>query len=67
MPDDNQEWISIKDLAELLDVPAARIYTALSALRRTTGVNTKSDPDDYRITLIDKSAIDAIKKFLRIK
>jgi sugar-specific transcriptional regulator TrmB len=66
MPED-KEWLSSKEVADLLNVPVTRIYNAVSALRRMNNIETMQDPDNYSITLIKATSLEAIKKFLRIK
>lgn len=61
-----KEWLTQKEIADMLGVDVRKLYPKVNALRRVGVIQTKPDPDDERAILVHASAIEAIKKALRL-
>ncbi|MBA3822796.1 MAG: hypothetical protein H0X24_02685 [Ktedonobacterales bacterium] len=64
MPD--KEWYTQKEIADMLGVDIKKVWPAVATLRRTGVIRTAEDPQDERVMLVHASAIDAIKRALRV-
>ena len=56
------EWLTQKEIAEMLDVPLSKLYPRVSALRKAGVIQTKADPDDDRLILIHRSGLEVIRR-----
>jgi DNA-binding MarR family transcriptional regulator len=56
------EWLTQKEIAEMLDVPISKLYPRVSALRKAGVIRTKPDSDDDRMILIHRSSLEIIRK-----
>lgn len=60
MADDR--WLTQKEIAEMLNVPLAKLYPRVSALRKAGVIKTRPDPDDDRLILVHSSGLDVIRR-----
>lgn len=60
MPDN--EWLTQKEISEILDVPLSKLYPRVAALRRAGVIETKSDMDDERLILISRKSLGVIAR-----
>lgn len=61
-----KEWLTIREIADLLGTNERKVLDAVRTLRRVGLVQTTPDPRDERFTLVHHSGLDAIKKALNI-
>ena len=57
-----ERWLTQKEIAELLNVPLAKLYPRVSALRKAGVIQTRQDPDDDRLILVHSSSLDIIRR-----
>jgi DNA-binding MarR family transcriptional regulator len=60
------EWLTIKEIAELIGTTERKVTDTVRTLRRLGLVQTTPDPRDERFTLVHNSGLDAIKRALNI-
>jgi DNA-binding MarR family transcriptional regulator len=56
------EWLTQKEIAEMLNVPLTKLYPRVSALRKAGVIKTRPDPDDDRQILVHSSSLDIIRR-----
>lgn len=61
-----KEWLTIEEVAEMLNTTPRKVTDAVRTLRRVGLVQTTPNPRDERFILIHHSGIEAIKKALNI-
>jgi DNA-binding MarR family transcriptional regulator len=61
-----KEWLTFKELADMLGTSERKISESVKTLRRVGLVETTPDPRDERYTLVKASGIPAIKKALNL-
>jgi hypothetical protein len=57
---EDKEWYSLKEIAQMLDIPLRRLYGKVSVLRTAGTLDWKEDPEDQRAILINKSSLGLI-------
>ena len=62
----SKEWLTQKEIADLLHVRVNKIYPRISALRKAGVIKTTSDPSDDRLILVHVGALNTIKRALGI-
>ncbi len=58
----DKNWYTQKEIAEMLNVPIAKLYPRVSALRKAGVIETRPDPDDDRLILISSDSLDVIRR-----
>jgi DNA-binding MarR family transcriptional regulator len=61
-----KEWLSQKEIAEMLGVNVRKLYPKVSILRHAGVIQTLPDPHDDRAILVHSSALDSLKRALRL-
>lgn len=61
-----KEWLTIEEIAEMLNTTPRKVSDAVRTLRRVGLVQTTPNPRDERFILIHHQGLDAIKKALNI-
>ena len=61
-----QEWLSLKDIADMLSADVRAVQAAVRTLRRAGVIRTTPNPKDERQILVHNSGLDAVKRSLLI-
>jgi DNA-binding MarR family transcriptional regulator len=61
-----KEWLTQREIAEMLGVELDKLYPRVNALKNAGVIKWKQNPDDQRSILIHVSSIEAIKKAMLI-
>ncbi|MGO8946496.1 MAG: winged helix-turn-helix transcriptional regulator [Ktedonobacterales bacterium] len=64
---ESKQWLTQKEIAELLHISVNKIYPRISALRKAGVIETTTDPRDDRLILVSVNSLDLIKKALGIE
>lgn len=59
---EDKNWYTQKEIAEMLNVPLAKLYPRVSALRKAGVIETRPDPNDDRLILISGKSLDVIRR-----
>jgi DNA-binding MarR family transcriptional regulator len=64
---ESKQWLTQREIADLLQVQVNKIYPRISALRKAGVIETKTDPRDDRLILVSANSLGMIKKALGIE
>ena len=61
-----KEWLTQKEIADMLGVALSKLYPRISGLRRAGVIETKNDPADDRVVLINVKSLDVIRRAMGV-
>lgn len=59
-----QEWLTMKDIADMLGTDVRAVQAAVRTLRRAGVIRTTPNPKDERQVLVHNSGLEAVKRAL---
>jgi DNA-binding MarR family transcriptional regulator len=61
-----KEWLTQKEIAEMLGIETKKLYPTVATLRRTGQIQTMPAPGDERVLLVHNSALPVIRRALNL-
>lgn len=64
MSEQNKDWYSLQEVADLFGVPLYRVRAAVATLRATNAVVARDRPTDRRVLEVQKESIPVLRQAL---
>jgi DNA-binding MarR family transcriptional regulator len=61
-----KEWLTQKEIAEMLGIETKKLYPTIATLRRTGQIQTTPAPGDELVILVHHSALPLIRRALNL-